>query len=59
MCWLRPSFVLRSDAEAARKAIEDQVTERVRADAEGAQLLQQRDALNAKMAERRGRGAGL
>jgi chromosome segregation ATPase len=50
---------LRADAEAAHKALEDKVTELIKADAEGAKLLQDRDALNAQFeAARQQRGEG-
>ena len=52
-----PEFATRrTDAEAARKALEDKITERIKADPEGAKLLQQRDDLNTKLSELRGRG---
>ena len=40
---------LRATADAAQKALDDKITELVKADPDGAKLLQQRDELNAKM----------
>ena len=50
---------LRAAADAARKAIEDKMTERLKADPDGAKLLQERDTLNAQMNALRERGGKL
>jgi len=48
---------LRQAAEAARKALEDKVTERIKADPEGAKLLEERQQLQTQISEFR-KGAG-
>ena len=49
-----PAIVtLRTEVEAANKALEDKITERIKADPEGAKLLQERDELNAKAQAKR------
>ena len=45
---------LRVAADAARKALEDKAADRLKADPDGAVLLQKRDELKAKMAELHG-----
>ena len=47
---------LRTDAETARKALENKITERLKADPEGAKLLQERDELAATFQAPRERG---